>query len=94
MSVYESVLAGDPMSRRDVVKMDSPIATLMRCSSQLFLCIGEVIDITVDSRHADQVTTDYLTEPSVFISYQMLDAQHIAQRRLKQPTFTRGSGVY
>jgi hypothetical protein len=72
MSVYESVLAGDPMSRRDVVKMDSPIATLMRCSGQLFLCIGEVIDITVDSRHADQVTTDYLTEPSVFISYQML----------------------
>ena len=72
MSVYESVLAGNPMSRRDVVKMDSPIATLMCCSGQLFLCIGEVIDITVDSQHADQVTTDYLTEPLVFISYQML----------------------
>jgi hypothetical protein len=52
--------------------MDSPIVTLVRCSGHLFLCIGEVIDISVDSRRTDQVAVEYLTEPSVLISYQML----------------------
>jgi hypothetical protein len=69
---YDNVLADDPLLGRDVVQMDSPIATLICCSGQLFLCIGEVIDIVIDFRHADQVATEFLTEPSVFISYQML----------------------
>ena len=71
-SVYDSVLDHDPALGRNVVQMDSPIATLVRCETHLFLCIGEVNDITVDSRHTDLVEVEYLTEPSVYISYQML----------------------
>jgi len=52
--------------------MDSPIATLVRCESHLFLCIGEVNDITVDSQHTDLVEVEYLIELSIYISYQML----------------------
>jgi hypothetical protein len=72
INVYDTVLDHDPTSLGNVIQMDSPIATLARCSGHLFLCIGEVIDILVDSRHTDQVVVEYLTEPSVFISYQML----------------------
>jgi hypothetical protein len=71
-NVYDTVLDHDPTSSGNVIQMDSPIATLVRCSGRLFLCIGEVIDILVDSRHTDQVAVEYLMEPSVFISYQML----------------------
>ncbi|KAF8229959.1 hypothetical protein L208DRAFT_1284116 [Tricholoma matsutake] len=71
-NVYEHVLDHDSMSGANVVQMDSPIAILVHCSGSLFLCIGEVIDISVDSHHTDQVAMDYLTEPSVFILYQML----------------------
>jgi hypothetical protein len=71
-NVYDTVLDHDPTLGGNVIQMDSPIATLVRCSGHLFLCIGEVIDISVDSRHTDQVAVEYLTEPSVFISYQML----------------------
>jgi hypothetical protein len=70
-NVYDTVLDHDPASSGNVVQMDSPIATLVRCSGHLFLCIGEVIDISVDSHHTDQVVVEYLTEPLVFISYQM-----------------------
>jgi hypothetical protein len=71
-SVYDGVLDHDPVLGRNVVQMDSPIATIVCCGSDLFLCIGEVNDITVDSRHTDLVAVEYLTEPSVYISYQML----------------------
>jgi hypothetical protein len=71
-NVYDSVLDHDPALGGNVVQIDSPIATLVRCGSHLFLCIGEVNDITVDSRHTDLVGVEYLTEPSVYISYQML----------------------
>ena len=42
------VFNNEPTSGRNVVQMDSPIATLIHCSSHLFLCIGEVNDIVVD----------------------------------------------
>jgi hypothetical protein len=69
---YDSLLDSDPMSGGNVIQMDSPIATLIRCGGHLFLCIGEVNDIVVDSRHTDQVAVEYLMEPAVSISYQML----------------------
>jgi hypothetical protein len=33
---------------------------------------GEVNDIIVDNQHVDHIAVEYLTEPTVFISYQML----------------------
>jgi hypothetical protein len=70
---HDSVLDHDPMSGENQVQMDSPIATLVQCDGRIFLCVGEVNDITVDSQHADHIGVDYLTEPTVFVSYQMLD---------------------
>ena len=38
----------------------------------MFLCIGEVNDITVDNQHTDHVVVEYLTEPTVFVLFQLL----------------------
>ena len=51
---------------------ESPEAVAKQ-SECVFLCVGEVNDITVDSQHTDHVEVDYLTEPTVFVSYQLLD---------------------
>lgn len=69
---YDSVLDDDPRSDGNAIQMDSPIATLIRCNGHLFLCLGEVNDIIIDFRHTDQVAVEYLMEPSVSVSYQML----------------------
>ena len=66
------ILKRDPTSDENQVKMDSPIASLVRYDGHVFLCIGEVNDITVDNHHTGHVAVEYLTEPSVFISYQVL----------------------
>ena len=73
ITIHNDVLEHDPTSSESQVQMDSPIATVVRCDSHVFLCIGEVNDITVDSRHTDHIGVEYLTEPSVFVSYQMLE---------------------
>ena len=66
------IIEHDPTSGENQVEMDSPIASLVRCDGRVFLCIGEVNDITIDNHHADHVAVEYLTEPTVFISYQVL----------------------
>ncbi len=71
-NIYDTVLKHDPLSSGHRVQLNSPIATLVQCHKHLFLCIGEVNDITVNSHHVDQISIDYLMEPSVFVSYQML----------------------
>lgn len=67
-----SILERDPTSGENQVEMDSPIASLVRCDGRVFLCIGEVNDITVDNQHTDHVGVEYLTEPTVFVSFQLL----------------------
>jgi hypothetical protein len=70
--MHDNVLDHDPASGENQVQIDSPIATVIRCDGHVFLCIGEVNDITVDSQHTDHIGVEYLTELSVFVSYQML----------------------
>jgi hypothetical protein len=70
--VFTGILKRDPTSGENQVQMDSPIVSLVRCDGHVFLCIGEVNDITVDTQHTDHVAVEYLTEPSVFVSYQIL----------------------
>jgi hypothetical protein len=69
---YSGILERDPTSGKNQVQMDSPVASLVQCDGRVFLCIGEVNDITVDTQHTNHVAVEYLTEPSVFVSYQML----------------------
>ena len=72
-------------SRRDIIEsdlsdglqgptidMDFPIATLLKCEGRLFVCIGETNDITFNSKHVDSLSVDLLSEPSAFVSFQML----------------------
>ncbi|KAF8058599.1 hypothetical protein FPV67DRAFT_1565461 [Lyophyllum atratum] len=72
--IEHDVEAGDNM-----LPMDSPIATLFRCENRLFLCVGEVVDIAVDSKHVDEVGVEYLSEPSTFVTYQVLDVVPASQ---------------
>ena len=66
------IIERDPTSGENQVEMDSPIASLVRCDGHVFLCIGEVNDITIDNYHTDHVAVEYLSEPTVFVSYQIL----------------------
>jgi hypothetical protein len=69
---HPGILECDPTSGDNQVQMDSPIASLVQCRGQVFLCIGEVNDIIVDNQHTDHIAVEYLTEQTVVISYQML----------------------
>ncbi|KAF8054223.1 hypothetical protein FPV67DRAFT_1763516 [Lyophyllum atratum] len=67
------VIEHDDEAGDNTVSVDLPVATLFRCENNLFLCIGEVIDITFGSEHVDELSVQYLSEPSVFVRYQVLD---------------------
>jgi hypothetical protein len=54
-NTYLGILERDPTSGENQVQMDSPIATLVRCDGRVFLCIGEVNDIMIDSQHTIQI---------------------------------------
>ena len=69
---HSDIVNYDSTSGAPSICMDSPIATLVGCEDYLFVCIGEVNDITFDSKHMEQITLDLLLEPSVYVSYQVL----------------------
>lgn len=69
---HPGILEHDPTSGDNQVQMDSPVASLVWCRGHIFLCIGEVNDIIVDNQHTNHIAVEYLTEPTVSISYQML----------------------
>lgn len=52
--------------------MDSPVATLLKCEGRLFVCVGGTNDNTFDSNHVDSLSVDLLSEPSAYVSFQML----------------------
>lgn len=52
--------------------VSEPIATLIRCDQDIFLGIGAVNNIMVDSKSVDQVQISILMEQTVSISYQLL----------------------
>ena len=49
-----------------------PITTLVHCDDRLFLCIGEVTDICVNSDSVDFIALDVLQEHAVTIHFQIL----------------------
>ncbi|KAJ7092187.1 hypothetical protein C8R44DRAFT_554520, partial [Mycena epipterygia] len=54
------------------IMVSEPIVTLARCENKLFLCIGEVTDIRLDSESVEQLAVDILLEQAVTISFQIL----------------------
>ncbi|KAI0317084.1 hypothetical protein OF83DRAFT_1059247, partial [Amylostereum chailletii] len=49
-----------------------PIASLVLCNGNLFLCIGEVNGIQVSSKPVEEITTSLLPEKTVSVSYQIV----------------------
>ncbi|KAJ7203017.1 hypothetical protein GGX14DRAFT_306760, partial [Mycena pura] len=49
-----------------------PIATLVRCEEKLFVAIGEVVDIRLDSKSFEQLSVDVLRERKVMVHFQLL----------------------
>lgn len=54
------------------VKLDSPITSLIKCEGRLFVAVGEVNDLTFDSKHVEQITVDQLSEPTALVGFQLL----------------------
>lgn len=54
------------------IKMDFPLASILKCEGRLWVCIGEVIDITFDAKSADRLSVNLLSEPSAFVQFQLL----------------------
>ncbi|KAK7016164.1 hypothetical protein R3P38DRAFT_2543037 [Favolaschia claudopus] len=54
------------------ILISEPIVTLVRFDDKLFVCVGEVTDIFVDSQSVDQVALDTLLERATTISFQIL----------------------
>ncbi|KAJ7761266.1 hypothetical protein DFH07DRAFT_957330 [Mycena maculata] len=52
--------------------VSEPIATLVRCEEKLFVCIGEVTDMRLDSKSNDQLSLDVLQERNVTVHFQIL----------------------
>ncbi|KAK7007633.1 hypothetical protein R3P38DRAFT_2553314 [Favolaschia claudopus] len=54
------------------ILISEPIVTLVRSDDKLFLCVGEVTDIFVDSQSVEQITVEDLSEKATTISFQIL----------------------
>jgi hypothetical protein len=62
----------DAYSDEPRLRLDSPIATLLKCEGHFFVCIGEVNDIIWDLKHVEQVVLEVLSNPTIQIFYQIL----------------------
>ncbi|KAH8987060.1 hypothetical protein EDB92DRAFT_2090923 [Lactarius akahatsu] len=54
----------------DILMVDNPVATLLSCEDNIFLCIGEVIGIHIGSKAVDHLRLDVLLEDNICITYQ------------------------
>ncbi|THU77743.1 hypothetical protein K435DRAFT_770008 [Dendrothele bispora CBS 962.96] len=52
--------------------ISEPIASLLSCEDQFFLCIGEVVDIRIGSNVLEDIPLDELLEEGVIIKFQLL----------------------
>lgn len=62
----------------DVLMINNPIASLLSCGENIFLCIGEVISIHLGSRAVDYLRLDVLLEDTVHVTYQVYDLVSIS----------------
>jgi hypothetical protein len=55
----------------DILMVNNPIASLISCDDNIFLCVGEVISIHLGSKAVDYLRLDILLEDTVRITYQI-----------------------
>lgn len=54
------------------IQMDFPLTTVAKCDGRIFLCIGEVNDITYNAEHTNRLPVSLLGKSSVTVSFQIL----------------------
>ncbi|KAJ7581698.1 hypothetical protein C8J56DRAFT_793256 [Mycena floridula] len=54
------------------VVVNDLVASVVRCENNLFLCLGEVVDIRVESKPESVLPISMLTEKSVMVTFQLL----------------------
>lgn len=57
----------------DVLMVNNPVALLLLCEDNIFLCIGEVIGIHLGSRAVDYLQFNVLLEDTIHVTYQVYD---------------------
>ncbi|KAF5376672.1 hypothetical protein D9615_007901 [Tricholomella constricta] len=62
----------DPDSQNTSLVIHDPIATVLCCDNRMWLCIGEVNSLRVDSISVDQIDSHLLIEDTVTVSFQLL----------------------
>jgi hypothetical protein len=55
----------------DVLMVNNPIALLLSCEENIFLCIGKVISIHLGSKAIDYLQLDVLLKDTVHVTYQV-----------------------
>ncbi|KAH9032479.1 hypothetical protein EDB85DRAFT_2145593 [Lactarius pseudohatsudake] len=55
----------------NILMVNNPIASLVSCEENIFLCIGEIIGIHLGSKAVDYLRLDVLLEDTVHITYQV-----------------------
>lgn len=70
-NIIESDL-DNPSNGTPCVKMDFPLATLLKCDGHIFVCVGEVIEIISDSKLYDVLPVHRLSDPTTYIQFQLL----------------------
>ncbi len=61
-----------PAENGEVLLVTDPIATVVHCENQFWLCIGEVNGLKIDGRSVGYINLDILSEDTVTVSYQIL----------------------
>lgn len=62
----------DSLQNTPSVKMNFPMATLLKCDGHIFVCVGEVLEIISDSKTHESLPIHRLTDPTTFLQFQLL----------------------
>ncbi|KAH9024681.1 hypothetical protein EDB85DRAFT_1870012 [Lactarius pseudohatsudake] len=55
----------------DILLVNNPVASLLSCEDKLFLAIGEILSIHMDSKSVDHIPIDVLPEDTIRVTYQI-----------------------
>ncbi len=64
--------ASTPTLRGSSLIIHDPIASVLRCEDRLFVCIGKVTNIQVESHAMDQIVVEMLAEKIISVSFQLI----------------------
>ncbi len=59
--------------REPSLMLSEPMATLIYCEKCIFLAIGEIVDIHINSNSMEELSLDLLMEDTATVTYQVID---------------------